>query len=589
MVTTASPYSWSASAASALHRQLDRASERWEVVRPKATLGLLDWTAAHRRIGDEPLDPRLVPWLAELYACTDPEVWVMKASQVFISEWMTSTALWCADTGHAKRGNALYVFPTQSQMDDFAQARVGKAIEDSAYIASRVGRANVDGVRGAARVRLKRLGDGHIYFRGADNRRQIISVDADVLLLDEVDEFKSGVVDVARKRLSSSINPLIRGGSTPKFPASGIAPLWQKTTRERYQYRCGACGLEQPFVFPQDSTAPRSLRPDGALVCVKCGGPMSNRATGRWVADAESAVRGFHVNRLYSPRTDLVALARLAYDILEGRVSDQSAIQEFWNQDIGEPFAPEGGSLSDDVIGACERDYTLPAAITAAPVVMGIDVGAVLHVYIKCRDTDDPDATRLLLATTTQDWGELDRLMAQFKVGRAVIDGMPEDGKSMAFCQRHAGRAFACFYPNMVGWQHRESAVWKLEQRTVAAHRTRSLDALMARFYQQLEHLPRGSALIPGLRDQLKAPVRVVGSDANGRPVARYDEGSAADHFAHAANYAQIAWEYARGTIPLAPQRFGINVAPVPTQTTEEARLAATRRNIDAWGKRGQR
>jgi hypothetical protein len=506
----------------------------------------------------------------------------MKASQVFVSEWMASTALWCADTGHARRGNALYVFPTQSQMDDFAQARVDKAIEDSPHLAARVGRVGVEGGRGVARVRLKRIGDGFIYFRGADNRRQIISVDADCLLLDEVDEFKPGVVDVARKRLTSSLRPLIRGGSTPKFPGSGIAPIWERTTRRRYLLACPACTERQSLRFPDN------LRPDGALVCRRCGGLLDNRAEGEWVSENRGAsVEGYHVNRLYSPRTDLAALARLAYDIAEGRVSDQSAVQEHHNQDLGEPFAPAGGSLNDDVIGACERDYQHPGAVTGHPVVMGVDVGAVLHVYVKCRD--EGDATRLILATTTRDWGELDCLMAQFKVNLAVIDGMPEDGKSAAFCARHPGRAFACFYPNMVGWQHKESALWKPAERTVSAHRTRSLDGLMARFYQQLELLPRGSGFVPGLREQLKAPVRVIGTDANGRPVARYEEGSAADHFCHAANYAQIAWETVRGAVPQKPVPWGVRVHAEPPRTTEERALAETRRRIDAWSARGVR
>src|SRR3990167_6301212 len=72
------------------------------------------------------------PWLRDLYRLGEqaPRAWVMKSAQVGISEWLVCTALWAADTRLGGRGNALYVFPTQVTMDDFAQARGDKAIED---------------------------------------------------------------------------------------------------------------------------------------------------------------------------------------------------------------------------------------------------------------------------------------------------------------------------------------------------------------------------------------------------------------------------------------------------------------------------
>ncbi|MDP3766974.1 MAG: phage terminase large subunit family protein, partial [Dehalococcoidia bacterium] len=289
---------------------------------------------------------------------------------------------------------------------------------------------------------------------------------------------------------------------------------------------------------------------DGVLVCHKCQDALDPTAEGEWVAAHPGAsVIGYHVNKLYSPRADLPGLAGLGYAIEDGLVADTSTIQEFKNQDLGLAYAPEGGSLNDSVIDACERAYEHPGPIVGFPVAMGIDVGAVLHVTVKCREKDDdPEATRLLYAGTTQDWGDLDRLMQTWKVNRAVIDGMPEDGKSMAFARRWPGRAFVAFYPDMTRWSHVESAVWKANDPVVLIHRTRAFDDLFARFIQQKEHLPQGSGFIRGFREQLKAPIRVVSTDANGRLVARYDEGSAADHYAHASVYCQTAWQAMRGS-----------------------------------------
>jgi len=462
----------------------------------------------------------------------------MKASQVFISEWMLTTALHTTDTGRAGRGNALYVFPTQAQGDDFAQARIDSAVEQSEYLSSRVGVAPTGG-QAVARVRLKRVGQGHLYIRGADQRRQLLTIDADTLLLDEVDEFKEATIPVARKRLNSSRDPRVRGASTPKFPASGIAPIWQNTTRRRYFLRCDGCGERQYLRFPDNLTR------EGAVVCAKCRHPLDHTSEGEWVAeDTTATVEGFWINRLYSPRADLAALAMLGYLIEDGLESDPSIVQEFWNQDLGQPHAPEGGSLSDDVLGACERDYGIPTTADAFPVTMGVDVGTVLHVWVE-GPAEGEKRRRLLHAGTTPDWAELDALMRRFKVNRCVIDANPEGQKAQSFAARFPGRVYCCFYPNMADWRHKDTAIAKPEERVVLAHRTASLDANFERFFRQEIELPRNGRHVHGLYEQLKAPVRVLAKDADGKIVARYDEGNAADHYAHASNYAHVALAFA--------------------------------------------
>ena len=79
------------------------------------------------------------------------------------SEFLINTALWTADTGQGGRGNALYVMPTQTQMDDFSQARFDKAIAESPYLQQRLYPAP-PGRAGPLRLRLKRFGGGYVYF-----------------------------------------------------------------------------------------------------------------------------------------------------------------------------------------------------------------------------------------------------------------------------------------------------------------------------------------------------------------------------------------------------------------------------------------
>ena len=81
---------------------------------------------------------RLIPALLDIYRDTHPFLVIQKAAQVFISEYFINLALWVADTGQGGRGNALHVMPTQSQMNDFSQARFDKAIAESPYLQNRL-------------------------------------------------------------------------------------------------------------------------------------------------------------------------------------------------------------------------------------------------------------------------------------------------------------------------------------------------------------------------------------------------------------------------------------------------------------------
>jgi len=524
---------------------------------------LLEWTERYRSIGGVPLLPSRLPWLRDLYTWDAPEIRVMKASQVFVSEWMVNTALWACDTALGRRGNSLYVFPTAREAADFSQARVDTAINESSYLAERTGLLFEDrsGRRGrrrsAARVTLKRVGRGHLYLRGGDKRRQLLTVDADALLCDEVDEYRRGVIELGRQRLGSARAPLVRIASTPKFPSSGIAPIWGETTRHRYHLRCGGCQLRQPLDFPANLTR------DGALVCHRCQHSLDVTSEGAWVPDYPDAdVVGVHVSRLYSPLADLGALATRGYDIVDHLVTDPEAIQEWHNQVLGVPHAPAGGALTDDILDGCRADYGCPAPSYAPPVVCGVDVGGVCHAWVKgpAPDQDQsPGATRLLYygtlpnedAADGEPWPELGRLIERYRVRCCVIDALPEDERSARFCHRWRGVAYRAFYHDEAQWRYSSASAWNPAEYIVHAQRTRAIDAAFTRFHHRLEQLPRDAQHHPLLYPHLKAPVRVLVEDARGRTVARYQEGVAADHLAHAATYAELARVFASS--PLAP------------------------------------
>ena len=139
------------------------------------------WAMAHRSVGGRPLVH--LPALADIARDDHPLVVIQKSAQVGATELLVNMTLWAADTGHAGRGHVLFLMPTQNMMEDFAQARFDQALQDNPYLRIRL-QPEPPRRKGADSKRLKHLGPGYIYLRGADSRRQIASVDADLVILD---------------------------------------------------------------------------------------------------------------------------------------------------------------------------------------------------------------------------------------------------------------------------------------------------------------------------------------------------------------------------------------------------------------------
>src|SRR5205085_2540589 len=101
-------------------------------------------------------------------------------------------------------------------------------------------------------------------------------------------------------------------------------------------------------------------------------------AGGRWVAhNPNSDRRGYHISRLIVPGEDVGALVKTH------RATGEDDVRAHYNFDLGIPYAPKGGSLTEDTVKACRRKYACPDRYDGEDwVTMGADVGRVLHVRI---------------------------------------------------------------------------------------------------------------------------------------------------------------------------------------------------------------
>ncbi len=519
-------------------------------------LDLLGWTAVRRSQLKAGVLFDLVQhgYLRGLYEAQARRVVVFKASQMGASEWAISYSLHAADE---RKATVLYLFPTEGDVSDFSSARVGPAIESSAYLEQVVmegGSAAVGGrkVRGADRVTLKRVGDRFLYMRGSQVRPdgkapQLKSIDADVLVLDEVDEMDPRAPSIAVKRLGHSVIAEERWISTPTYPGFGIHAAWMLSDQREWMIKCTRCGRRQALTIGHvvrewdELERPREWNKDkqrrAYAACEKCGKPLNRLGPGTWVAtNPKVETMGFHLTKLFSPTAVLDEL------VANLQTTDETKRREAFNQDLGLPYLPKGGQLTDETLDACRRDYAHGPKPNERTI-LGADVGKTIHVVIRSEELEPETGERAQrFAGEVESFESLGRLMRQYNVSRAVIDALPETREARKLqASFPKGVMWLAYYVNQrAGTKYQAPEIWNDTEGVVNLDRTRSMDRMFSRFFELKNTLPGNIRVIAGYYEMLKAPVRVLEDGPGGEKVAVYREATA-DHFAHAENYCEVA------------------------------------------------
>src|SRR3990167_1115234 len=490
------------------------------ILRPyqqEQTIDLLTWTAKYRRFNDQP--PQILPALREVYRDNHPDIVILKATQVFISEWLINCCLWVTETGYAGRGNGLYVMPNQVHMDDFSQGRIGEAIQQSPYLSKRVT---------SNRTRLRKIAGRALYLRGSETVIQTRSIDADIVVNDEVDLFQEGAVEKSKERLGSSVSPLYRAASQPTYPEVGIDVMYEESDKRKWFIPCGRCGYDQTLTWDDNIEFTTDLQ-NVRIVCMKCKKPLDISAEGHWVAGYPGRdVHGYHVNKLLSPRANLKQmLARFS------AVEDVQKLQSFYNADLGIPYRPRGAkpSITDFV-----RENYIWKEPAGRDSYMGVDVGTRLHISIIGRE-DSLTPYRLIEQVYVSEFDELDAIFRRYDPKLTVIDARGDPRKTLEWAQRYPYKVYR--------WQHHPSKTepaWNDDTQEVMFDRTAMLDLMYAWLRAQPPRCILHSHISPDFTAQLTALVRELvrkGGD-EGRLVPRYTS-ARPDHYAFALAFAIMA------------------------------------------------
>jgi hypothetical protein len=449
---------------------------------------LLEWALRVPEAKSGTLNFRRFPFQPALYeAMGSPtrEVVVRKGTQLGVSAAVVRWAIYEADRNGA---TVLYVFPTETHVHDFSDARVTPMVDGSDYLSGRVGDPFNKG--------LKRFGGrGLVYFRGAENKRALDAVDADGLALDEYDTLNQKNIPDAERRLSGPLSRgLIRRVGVPSLPQFGIGEQFDLSDRRKWLVQCGCGHVSDDAETHEALRTPRGRgwqeldfwrnvdQERGLVVCAGCAEPL-DVAGGRWVAQNPGAdAIGFHVWRALVPNTRLTELVKAS------RKTAPYEVETFYNKDLGRPYAAKEARLTPEDLAAATRDYFLvPGYAGPNPVTMGVDVASERALNVRISELLGDDRKRALWIGEVESFDELAALFERFQVNMAAVDHLPETRLARSVAERFPGRVYLVSYANQG-----QLDVLKLdeEQRRCSVRRVEAIDYAVDLVRRQRNELP---------------------------------------------------------------------------------------------------
>jgi hypothetical protein len=466
----------------------------------------------------------------------------MKSTQCGISEYLVAYSL--ART--ISNRSLFYVLPTYQLMTRFVMNRFDKAVLQVPFYKEAMSQALGD----SNSTHMKHIGTGTIVFAGSNTPNAFVEYPADELIIDELDRCDQDNLEMAYERLSASLEKRTIKVSNPTFNEYGIDWEFQRSDKKYWYIPCSNCGR---WIMPDfykhvvrqddegnydiiDNEYDESTGVDPKPICHLCHKPYDRFAVGEWVAETKSSISGYHISKMFSS-TNTIGELLLRFE--KGLVND-TAMQRFYNGDLGLPYVAVGAKITTDMLNQCKDDYTMPYhANTEWSSVMGVDVGKVFHIRVNRMLNDG--RLKAVFIGTVPDPEQVVQIAERYRVRVAIIDALPETRISKWIASRIPSM-FLCYFQDV------KRMSIDMSSRQVSINRTELLDTVKEAIADKKIVLPKNVDSISEYYDHMTASNRVLLDDRyqklTDRDVPRYAwiHGSKPDHFFLAEGYAILAY-----------------------------------------------
>ncbi len=524
-----------------------------------ANTSLIEWAYKHAQLQKGPF---FYPfgfdgheYLRELYEDPAPREVLEKAAQMGCTQYGLFRSLWFVDT---RAATVLYFFDTDVAVVDFSNKRVKPVIERSDYL-----RTLCDDVNN---VHMRKIRHGFLCFRGMFSPSRVRSIDADHIVMDELDVANQANKDQARERLSHSPWRWWLELSTPTTPNRGVDASWQECDQRWWHL---ACRCREGTTLEDKWPECIGIRNEGSddeeffLRCPKCGKedlhPCEPAVVGEyrgWIPRRPEIkdVRGHHLSQLFGVGAVPGSQVGIPLREIWHTFKHTKNIPEFYNSKLGLPYAGDRVPIKELAFG----DWGL--AVIGKDVKIGIDQGDELHIVVLKVDpnTGCRKIINAVVVEGTDPWPDALAICRMYRDPVIVIDAMPAKHDARRLCEAFPGRAFMCYYSetqkDVIAQDTEDGDVDS--GRKVTVHRTETLDRIVDGVNGALqgradgivfpnEQIPVCSVIKAHLMSLVKlkeAETQMVGGVKRETGEERFVYVHAGpDHFAHALNYANIA------------------------------------------------
>lgn len=303
---------------------------------------------------------------------------IIKSAQMGISEMSARLAL---AMGNLIPGfSTIYTLPSAKAAMNFMKTRIDPIISGSDYLKEAISKTvdNTD---------MKQFGDSYLYLKGAQVDSQAISVPADMLIGDEVDNSNQEVLTLFESRLIHSKYQYNVKLSTPSVPGYGIDKAYKESRRHVHLCKCHHCNewFEPDYfqhvkipgfsgdiakdIVKSTFASPNFRWQEAFVACPRCGKPADLSEQYRnWVCENPGdnyVAAGFKVSPFSCP--NIILPSHLVRDSVK-----YERLQDFYNQRLGMALEDKEASLGEEELLKC---LITDEVSLSYPMVMGLDMG----------------------------------------------------------------------------------------------------------------------------------------------------------------------------------------------------------------------
>lgn len=471
---------------------------------------ILGWIAEKGIVNEkgEPLDFYDRPFLLDILCDFNPNIVVVACAQVGKSVSFSLKVLYAVKY---LKLNCIYTFPSDSDTVEFVSSKMNKIIQANSHEFKGMQSDNVE---------RKELADRFLFFKGTISKTAAISTTADLLIHDEVSRSDQKAIETYKSRTKASKYKGRWLFSNPTTERDELDLAWNKSDKKEWMVACRGCNVEQELTFPENIDFENKK-----FVCKFCKHEISDedRRNGKWVAQTESDVSGYHISHLMCPWIS-------AKDIIEDSVGDP---QYFNNFVLGMPYSPGDLQVNKSTI----LDLWTPRDLRGQNIFLGVDVGNIKH-YTIMSDKGIVKIGRF------SKFSDLDEIIKVWKPTAGLIDAMPDNTASKYYVETYPFMKMSFFQENN---SNPQTIVWNGEKdksTIIYSHRDRILDQMLtemmdANFSIGVEANDDFRKFIQHFETLRRTKV------VNNKGIERYvwDSTTGEDHFVFSTLYAYILWK----------------------------------------------